>query len=933
MNEPDDPFYKLYPVREYLRFVAQCHGKVFLSERQEELESLREGFYQFGYLDRRRDDVYSLPHRLYELQKDNGRSALDTLKRIFYMNLEYLCPYVELFPCILDFLISQSPDLLPYEVENLSGLIKAICRKHNVRVLDDWQKDGPYSNFREIVALFVAARSPPRIQQELVQMFEEKHMGPMSGPFFSFIKETIRKVSDRLPRVYSPCVHIFQGSMYGKSRLIKDLASHHVYLSYMCLGRRIGFGYPSPRFSHSINSSSGLGYLDSHDEVDFAGDVLLFLVCTLQVIVEGLEHNDDNYTTVEKFWTFQETSSVFEQTIERSFAQKKRSEKDVWQSPSAITVTQDNLILSQKIRQLLRSEWAKYSTALKRNKDTNKEKYFVLAIDDAGVLNMKYDQSLMSFSYFQMFKKVAHCLVAEDLWGGFAIVLASTSALRDYDVSFSDSVLMDVETWCDLDTFDLHVRWGEKPLTLDFSDIGTLRFYAKFGRPMWKQYVDRGQESELLADASAKLRGRYTEWLSKHHTLLVIYAPVMNLDFRTAESLVGSRMATVLSVSDQRDVLKVGYPSEPILVMAAHKILEGENDLDLISHLLSDKVLSPANASEFIARWMLLDVLKTAGLRDGLQSNYCRVRDLFNGLNEKYHVTCSSGHPNEHHLLNERIHLNHWMTLDSECTMQMLALGFLRGCGFCFERRDRDFDLVIPIYLESRQIDLTNIRLFEGDEDSQWGLAELSLVSQAFSVLLIHVSKNENSRSGHYASIHDRMAEATQMIFGRYKPIISLHMKLRAGPPTSFDQKPRYNENWANVFTNQEDWADIHMQERKAMLAQDFNLAYDLHVTAHNNSNSEFIDRLQNVVSLSVEGSESPSKNDTLLSYATAASRNQIEVIEKARQRKRQQQQEHRTEANDGQQLEANVLQVRPNLRQLRPRHGNQVDRSRSRKQ
>ncbi|ANB11473.1 hypothetical protein AWJ20_4285 [Sugiyamaella lignohabitans] len=713
--------------------------------------------------------------------------------------------------------------------------------------------------------------------------------------------------------------------MNGKSRLIKDLASRHVYLSYMCLGRRVGFGYPSLRFSQSINSISGLGYLDSHDAVDFAGDVLLFLVCTLQVIVEGLEHNDDNYTTVEKFWTFQETLSVFEQTVERSFADKKRSEKDIWQSPSAITVTQDNLILSQEIQQLLRSEWAKYSTALKGIKDTNIEKYFVLAIDDAGVLNMKYDQSLMSFSYFQMFKKVAHCLVAEDLWGGFAIVLASTSALRDYDVSYSDSVLMDVETWFDLDTFDMHVRWDEKPLTLDFSDIGTLRFYAKFGRPMWKQYVDRGQESELLADASAKLRGRYTEWLSKHHTLLVIYAPVMNLDFRTAESLVGSRMATVLSVSDQRDVLKVGYPSEPILVMAAHKILQGENDLDLISHLLSDKVLSPANASEFIARWMLLDVLKTAGLRDGLQSNYCRVRDLFNGLNEKYHVTCSSGHPNEHQLLNERIHINHWMTLDSECTIRMLALGFLRGCGFCFETRDRDFDLIIPIYLESRQVDLTNIRLFEGDEDSQWGLAELSLVSQAFSVLLIHVSKNEYSRGGHYVSIHDKMVEEVELIFGRYKPCISLHMNLGADPPSAHEQEPRYSVNWANVFANQEDWADIHMQEREAVLAQDFNLAFDLYVTAHNNSNSEFIDRLQNVVSLSVEGSESPSEKITLQRNASTGYRKQTEAIREARQ-KRQEQQHNLTEGNEGQRHhETQVIGMSSIVSRLRPRPANQL--------
>ncbi|ANB14211.1 hypothetical protein AWJ20_5172 [Sugiyamaella lignohabitans] len=581
---------------------------------------------------------------------------------------------------------------------------------------------------------------------------------------------------------------------------------------------------------------------------------------------------------------------------------KTRQEyNEIWKIlsfPQAVTVTVDTVILSQDVKELLRGEWKKYCTALRKNKDTNIEEYFALAIDEAGILNMKNAIDNMNFPYFHMLKKVARCLVAEDLWTGFAIVLASTSGVRDYDVYLSEIGVIDVEPWYDLGTFDMHVRWGETPLTLNFSDIGTLRFYAKFGRPAWKEYIDSGRENKLLADASAKISGRSNDGLSKHHILLVVYAVPMNFSFRTKGRLVESRMATVLSMSDKLDDLKVGYPSEPILVMAAHKILEGENELDLISHLLSDKVLSSANASEFIARWMLLDVLKTAGLRGGLQSNYCRVRDLFNGLNEKYHVTCSSGHPNEHQLLNERIHINHWMTLDSECTIRMLALGFLRGCGFCFERRGRDFDFVIPIYLESRQVDLTNIRLFEGDEDSQWGLAELSLVSQAFSVLLIHVSENEYLRSGHYASIHDRMAGATQLIFGRYKPFISLHMKLRAGAPTSFDQKPRYNKNWANDFTNQEDWAGIHVQERKAVLAQDFNLAYDLHVTALNNSNSEFIDKLQQVVHLAVEGSGNPSEKVTLQRNASTGYRKQTDVIKEARQKKRQEQQHNLTEAN-----------------------------------
>ncbi|ANB12351.1 hypothetical protein AWJ20_601 [Sugiyamaella lignohabitans] len=677
--------------------------------------------------------------------------------------------------------------------------------------------------------------------------------------------------------------------MYGKSRLIKDLASHHVYLSYMCLRKNDNSGYPGPRFSYSIDSGTTQGYLYSEDEGFFAEHVLLFLICTLQVITRGLECNDDNYMKVEEFWDFQERSSAFYQTVEMCFGDKQDSKSGIWQtitSKGAVIITQDTLCLSQKVQQLLRSEWDKYCSALKKSKDMNIENYFVLAIDEAEILNLKNSQKIMSFSHFQVFKRVAHCLVANNLWKGFAIVLASRSGLRDYDVSLSDSGLIDVVTWYDLDTFDYHVRWGERPLTLDFAEIGTLRFYAKFGRPIWKLYIDSKLENKLLADASAKLRGRHADGLSKHHTLFVIYAPVMNLDFCTAENLVESRMATVLSVSYQRDILKVGYLSEPILVMAAHRLLQEENDLDLISLLLRENVMSPGEASELIARWMLLDVLKSVGLRNGLQSNYCRVRDLFNGLEKKYLVTCNWEHPNQHQLFNERIHINHWMTLESECTIQMLALGFLRGCGFCFERRDRDFDLIIPIYLESRNVDLTNIRFFERGEDSKWGLAELDSVSQAFSVILIHVTNTENSHEGHNTAIHDRMVDAEQLIFGRYKPFISLHMKLGAEPPTGYDQTPTYIEN---VFANQEDSADIYLHEREAASAQGFNLAYDLRVTGNKTSNSDFIDRLQQVVHLAEEDSEDPSGNVTLQKYSRGAYLKQMEVIEEARKRKHHQ--------------------------------------------
>ncbi|ANB11444.1 hypothetical protein AWJ20_4254 [Sugiyamaella lignohabitans] len=860
MAEPDDPFYQLGPVRDYLMFVAEPLRIMTLGQRRRRLKKLVDELSKFGYLNVSNRAYNSLPLSLSvkELEHDHGRSALDTLKRDFYINLEDLCYQAELYPCILEFLTAQFPERQQNQVENLTAVIVDIFQIRNVEINPDWQAYGPCNNFKDIVALFVDAHSPRRMHRELEQLFRRPYNDPSSTQhLFNHIKDTVQGISYGSPRIYSPCIPIIQSSMYGKSRLIKDLASHHVYLSYMCLRENSSLGYPRARFSRSIGRGNTSGYLASKNDSTFARDVLLFLICTLEAIVEGLQHTTDKYAPVEEFWTFQEKSSFFEKTVEKSFEDKKDSENDIWKalsSPGAVSSKDDRLVLSEEVKKKLQSEWIKYCLALWME-DKDKEVYFVLAIDEASPLGIQNKPQGMSKPYYQILRSVARCLVFEKLWGGFAIVIADTSGrISDFSPPHENDRFLKkfraiaAEPWYRI-PYDVNVRWSDPPLTLDFSQIGTLRFYAKFGRPMWKLYFDTGNEDELLTDATAKLRGRDYDRLSKYHVLFVIYAPSMDSDYRTAESFLQSRMATLLWMSDQHDVLKVGYPSEPILVMAAHKILEGENDLDLISHLLREKSLSPGTTGEFVARWMLLDVLKTVGLRDGIQSNYCRVRDLFDGLRSKYELTCRSGNTNEHQLLNERIHLNHWVSDRRICTVPMLAYGFLRGYGFCFSFNQEGFDLVIPIYLESKQVDLTNIRFFDGYENMSWEREDVYLADEAFSVILIQVRNNQNSRDNHYVGIHEKMGSQIKHMLARAKPYITLYMQLGEGRPIGFGERPR-SINRANVAANQEHGGNIRLQEGGEVVDQGAPLAYDLRVTYNENNNNQFIDQLRRVIHL-----------------------------------------------------------------------------------
>jgi hypothetical protein len=62
------------------------------------------------------------------------------------------------------------------------------------------------------------------------------------------------------------------------------------------------------------------------------------------------------------------------------------------------------------------------------------------------------------------------------------------------------------------------------------------------------------------------------DWDALRAGIMILYAPFVSLPFTTASGLTASRMAILRNISINRDVLKVGYRSEPVLVHAAHRM-------------------------------------------------------------------------------------------------------------------------------------------------------------------------------------------------------------------------------------------------------------------------------------------------------------------------------------------------------------------------
>jgi hypothetical protein len=89
--------------------------------------------------------------------------------------------------------------------------------------------------------------------------------------------------------------------------------------------------------------------------------------------------------------------------------------------------------------------------------------------------------------------------------------------------------------------------------------------------------------------------------------IMILYAPFVSLPFTRASGLTASRMAILRNISIDRDVLEVGYRSEPVQknVHAAHRMFRDHKSdkctlrsvqLDIINDLIKQELWRKALA-------------------------------------------------------------------------------------------------------------------------------------------------------------------------------------------------------------------------------------------------------------------------------------------------------------------------------------------------
>jgi hypothetical protein len=97
--------------------------------------------------------------------------------------------------------------------------------------------------------------------------------------------------------------------------------------------------------------------------------------------------------------------------------------------------------------------------------------------------------------------------------------------------------------------------------------------------------------------------------------------------------------------------------------------------LEHLCCLFQQGTVEGGQRGELVARFLLIQSLRIAGLDDGVQKNFCTARQLLSGLGVD--LTANS----DFDLLDKKVHLSHWMQATGNISAQTMAQVFSGDVG------------------------------------------------------------------------------------------------------------------------------------------------------------------------------------------------------------------------------------------------------------
>ena len=577
---------------------------------------------------------------------------------------------------------------------------------------------------------------------------------------------------DALRTTYlSPYIAVVQSSGVGKSRTSYEYAKlHHSF--YICCRDDSSSGYPPrspiiadllmPNFANMHNFDNRI---DNRANFCTSYYVLLINAC--------LRHLLEHCNCSPESWIDRQIQKKVEQGTGTTEEVTREDVADFWASVNEEMIKESSDSLGKMSGEpLLDKCKAKLNQTCEDLKKRNISYPILFIFDEANtLLNVitATKQTATPRSFFHYLRLALHFLPRDVNIKIGAVFLDTFGNVANYvPITLPDPSLRTITARVLFPPF-YHFERQNHPLNIQPEDPNFIDERLRHtGRWLWaacKTAID------AIGLAQGKLLNKpdlSIEQLTQPQYLAVL-GPRLALHFAAQEKLaldlVKSHCASLLYMSDDRSNVMIGYPSEPVLAVAAcdltvkKDLFKWENLLEPLTGYVLSGLVSDGVRGELVARILLLicmDSFKNTGdpthcvpvkvssfLEKLFGLDEARLKSVLMGTMSN---TCAET------FLNGHVNFNHWVYIFYSPTKDDLEVFYHRfGAMFCMLGQE-GYDLVIPVYLGKGQY--TMILVEVRNRKSGLGLKDVNLdayesmrydAKTPFVYLLLQFNKGDDS--------------------------------------------------------------------------------------------------------------------------------------------------------------------------------------------
>jgi hypothetical protein len=394
------------------------------------------------------------------------------------------------------------------------------------------------------------------------------------------------------------------------------------------------------------------------------------------------------------------------------------------------------------------------------------------------------------------------------------------------------------------------------------------------GRPLWRSICSGSEKfRSALAVAMIKLKGAESEMVNEESILLALAAARFACHvfprFSISQVLTKSHMAVCYEVDRVKDHVFVGYPIEPMIGLAAQRLMATDDDckmekvLERLAKSLSVGIVASGERGELLARFILAE---------GYDRAVKNVKEAIIGINLETFFTSLFGKPYWKELKDQiyledgaaekkalleqgYICINQFVSCSYTPNITDMKQWFARGAAGISKPGQRGFDLFIPVWHKEKDYFTCILVSIKNKKDSSSSM-DLNLASVRssafFSGLVTEYDKSFDN--GKAPKLNDYGDDEMPLVYEKVtNPYIVLCLNFGGNWDKGFIETYPFDK-----YTEQYCISDIDKYKAKEMVKKKKNgkhrLPYNLVSSPNGNSIKAVIPRNKNQIVIGATG-------------------------------------------------------------------------------